>query len=298
MTAPRADAGTAIECHLCGEQVRVPRRPHPVESIADDDPPVPLTAAAAARTGTQLLVLSLAVAVAEYAALAVAVAGWASLQARGPEADAGELRAVLVAAWAIDLVLLAVRVGLKWVGYRRCEPAAEAVQANGWVAAARFAALGRAIGYAGMVTPWLLAPGPDPGVPLLAVAVAGRVVWLLGAVAEFAVLVAWSRLLTVVGGTDAARRVAVYAVTFAVAMLTVAFGVCLAGLVTAAAGGPPGQVPRPPHGGPPRLNLDALPAEGRIAFAAVAAVTAAFGVVLVWQYLRVLTAVRAGLTRA
>ncbi len=292
MAAPRAEAGTVIECHLCGEQVRVPRRPHPVECVADDAPPVPPHAAAAARSGTRLLALSLAVAVAEYAALFAALAAWAALRGAGQADD--ELRAVLVAAWGIDLLLVAARAGLKWVGYRRCEPAAEAVQAGGWVAAARYAALARAAGYAGMVLPWLLADGPEPSVPLLAVAVAGRVLWLLGAIVEFAVLVAWSRLLTEVGGPDAARRVAAYAVTFAVALLTVAFAVCLAELVTATANGSAAPPP-PSHGGPPRVRLEALPVEGRVAFAAAAALAAAFGVVLLWQYLRILAAVRAGL---
>ena len=49
LRASRADAGTAVSCHVCGEAVRVPRRPHPRECDLDDASLVPPAAALDAR---------------------------------------------------------------------------------------------------------------------------------------------------------------------------------------------------------------------------------------------------------
>ncbi len=276
--APRADAGTALECHICGELVRVPRRPHPVECPPDDAPLVPPSAAAAARSGFRLLTLGLAILVVEYAALAAALLAWALV---GPD------RTILLVAGAIDLSLVAVRVGLKWLGYRRCERAADEVQAAGWVTTARYAAVIRAAGYAMMVAPLLLGISPDEAGSAGAVVAIGQVAWMLGTVAEFAVLLAWFRLLGELGGPAAARRVTVYVATFALAVLTVAAAVCLATLLTAAVRGRD----QPPHG------LTGVPPEGWYALGGVVALAAAFAVVLGWQYYRILAAARSELTR-
>lgn len=166
LRAPRADAGTALECHICGEQVRVPRRPHPVECVPDDAPLVPPSAAASARSGCRLLTLGLVTLAAEYAVLVAALVAWTL---SGPDP------AILVAAGVIDLVLVALRTGLKWFGYRRCEPAAEEFQSAGWLTAARYAAVVRAAGYAGMVAPWLLGVRPNESGVADAVAEVGRV---------------------------------------------------------------------------------------------------------------------------
>ncbi|HET6572789.1 MAG TPA: hypothetical protein VFG68_04240, partial [Fimbriiglobus sp.] len=186
-------------------------------------------------------------------------------------------------------VLVTVRAGLKWVGYRRCEPAADAVQSAGYVTAARYAAVVRAAGYAGMVAPWLVGAIPTESAPAGAVAAVGQVAWMLGTVAEFLVLLAWFRLLNELDGPAVARRVSVYTATYAFAVLTVAAGVCVATLLTAAARDRP---PEPPGG------LGDLPPEGWYALGGVAALVALFAVILGWQYFRILTAIRSGLTRS
>ena len=182
-----------------------------------------------ARSGLRLLTLGLVTLVAEYAVLVAALVVLGGLSGPDP--------AILVAAGAIDLALVALRTGLKWFGYRRCEPAADEFQSAGWLTAARYAAVVRAAGYAGMVVPLLLGVHPNESGSAGAVAAVGQVAWMLGTVAEFTVLLAWFRLLGELGGPNAARRVTVYAVTFAFAVLTVAAGVCLATLLTAAARG-------------------------------------------------------------
>jgi hypothetical protein len=279
LRAPRADAGTALECHLCGEHVRVPRRPHPVECPADDAPLVPHPAAAAARSGLRLLTFGLVILAAEFVVL---VAALVVVAINGPD------RTPLVVAGAIVLALEAGRAGLKWLGYRRCEPAADALQSAGWLTAARYAAVVFAIGFIGMVAPWLTGATPTESGPAGAVAAVGQVAWMLATVAEFLVLLAWFRLLNELDGPAAARRVSVYTATFAFAVLTVAAGVCLATLLTAAALGRP---PEPPH------LLGDLPPEGLYALGGVVVLIAAFAVILGWQYYRILTAIRSGLSR-
>jgi hypothetical protein len=227
-----------------------------------------------------LLTLGLVVLVAEYSVLVAALIAWA-LSAHP---------AILITAGVIDLALVTLRTGLKWLGYRRCEPAADVAQAAGWLTAARYAAVVRTAGYAGWFTPLLLGARPNESAAAGAAAAVGQVAWLLGTVGEFAVLLAWFRLLDELGGPNAARRVTVYTVTFAFAVLTVAAGVCLATLLTAAARGR-ARLPDPPHG------LDDLPPEGWYGLGGVVALVTAFAVVLGWQYYRILTATRSGLTR-
>jgi len=265
LRASSADAGTVLACHLCGEQVRIPRRPHPVECPAEDAPLIPPLAARSARTGCRLLVLGLVVLAAECAVLLTILA---VLAVSDPD------RTVLIPAGAAYFLLVAVRAGLKWFGYRRCEAAADAVEAAG---------------FAAMVTPWLLGAHPTEPGPAGAVAAVGQVAWLLGMIGEFTVLLTWHRLLDELGGPHAARRVTVYTVTFAFAVLTVAAGLCLATMLTAARGHtwPPGQ----PH------RYSEQPPEVWYGLCAVIALATAFAVVLGWQYYRILTATRYGLNR-
>jgi hypothetical protein len=195
-----------------------------------------------------------------------------------------------VAAGLVVLVLLAIRTGLKWFGYLKCELAADAVQAAAWMTMARYATLVRAVGFAGMLTPWLIGVPPNESGSASAVAAVGQVAWMLGTVAEFAVLLTWHRLLNELGGPAIARRVTVYTATFAFAILTVAAGVCLATLLTAAARGRAGP-PATPQG------VSDVPPEGWYALTGVVALMTAFAVVLVWQYYRILSTTRSELSR-
>jgi hypothetical protein len=296
LRAPRADAGTAIDCSRCGELVRVPRQPHPVESEAD---PLPLISPAdsdRAVTGLRLLRLSLGLFVLQYALTAAAVGYWASVE--GPAhvlaRDPGSVRGLLVAVWAIDLVLTTGRAVLRWIGYLCCGPAAAAVRAGGAVAWARFGVLLRGVGYALAAVPWVLGgPAATPAV-VEAVADIGLVACCLGAALEFGVLAAWYRVLAEVSGRESARSVARYAGTFVTAGLVTAASVLLAGTVVVIAlvqqNGQPGPVRRPA-----RLNYEALPPEAWYALLALATLVAGFGLVLCWQYSRILVALRSGL---
>ena len=298
LRAPRSAAGTAVECFVCGEPVRVPRRPHPLEGDADDAPLVPPAAAAAVAAGIGLLRRSLGLTVAGYVAVGgavslwVAVAGPAAVFAREP----GGLWPVLSAVAAADLLAALAAASLRWIGYRRCEPAAVAVQAGRWVALARAGVAVRAIGYALAAVPWVggLPVNDTPDV-VAALAQAGLLAAVVGAALEFGVLPLWSRLLAEGGGADAARRVTGYAVTAGVAVVATANAVCLAGMMTVLAlrrdGPPPPPLPSPPR----RLNFAAVPDDGWYAVLAVAAVAAGFGAVLCVRYARILAAVRAGL---
>jgi hypothetical protein len=222
LTAPRADAGTVLDCHRCGEHVRVPHQPHPVESSADA-PLVHGQALRRAKTGSGLLLLSLAIFLIEFSVNAAAVGYW--MATSGPSAyftrDAGELRELLLAAWIVDLVLFLGRNAIRWIGYRLCEPAAGAVGAAGWMRAARHATLTRALAYPLVVLPWFLGE-PLNETPMLVQGVwlVGTFAWLGGVGLEFAALFAWYRLLVELSGPAAARRVTVYAFSSGLALFT------------------------------------------------------------------------------
>jgi hypothetical protein len=140
-----------------------------------------------------------------------------------------------------------------------------------------------------MVSPWLLGVVPTESGSAGAVAAVGQVAYMLGTVAEFLVLLAWFRLLNELDGPAAARRVSVYTATYAFAVLTVAAGLCLATLLTAAARG------RPPE---PLPGVSDLPPEGWYALGGLVALVTAFAVVLGWLYYRILAATRSGLARS
>lgn len=297
LRAARADAGTAVDCFVCGEPVRVPRRPHPLEGDAEDTPLVPPAAAAEAAAGVRVLLWSLALTVAGYAVVGAAVALWAA--SSGPAAvfarEFGALRPVILAALFVDLLTVLTAAALRWVGYRRCDPAAVAVRAGVWLGAARSGVLIRAVGYVLAVLPWLGGRSlVDTPVVVAALAEAGLLTATVGAGLEFGVLALWSRLLTESGGRAAARRVAGYAVTVGVAVVATANAVCLAGMMTVMTLRRTAPPPHPP-GPPRRLDLAAVPDEGWYAVLAVLAVTTGFGAVLCVRYYRILTAVRAGL---
>jgi hypothetical protein len=300
LRASPAEAGTAVSCHLCGEAVRVPHKPHPRECDLADLPLLPTSAASSARAGVRLLHLAVAVAVAEYLVRAAVLGYWAV--ELGPAKvlgrEAGALRGLLFAAWLLDLALVTVRVWLQWHGYRRCEPAAAAVRAGGWVTATRVGLVCRVVGYVAWSLPFGLGWAQTEG-PFLVNAVSelGRIVWLAGLVLEFSILFVWARLLTELGGREAARRVTRHAATAVGAVAAFAIGTMLAGIVTVLALRQ-GESDSPTHriAGATRLNYDLLPDEAWTALAALIVLAAVCSAVLCLQYTRILWALRAGLT--
>lgn len=288
MRAPRADAGSAIDCDRCGEAVRVPRYPHPKESESDA-PLVSPAAAADARSGLRLLAASLGV-WAGWFALTVAVgATWCV--ALGPDAvlrrDQGWLRPGLLAAGLLDVLLVWVGAGLRWVGYGRCRDAAAAVRASGWVTAARVGLLVGATGQTFAAWPMLLGlPANQTPGNVRAIGQVAEAVRLAGFVLECGVLFVWVRLLTEAGGRTADRPVNRFLVTAAVAFAGTFCALCAAGSVVVIAARTQGRFPAD------LFAAGDAPAEAWSAIAAVLGVVAGFAGVLGWQYFRILAATR------
>jgi hypothetical protein len=295
LRAPRADAGTVLDCERCGEHVRVPRRPHPLECEADDLQVIPTPAASAARSGTRLLLLSILVLLAEYIVLGAAGAYWVA--EAGPAAvatrETGPLRPVLAMALVLDLALVAARSVLRWIGYRRCEPAAAAVRTGGWVIAARAAVGLRGVGYGVACLPWILGqPAGGPPNLLTAAAETGLLVWLTGAALEFAILVAWHRLLAELGGREAAHRVTRFAIAVGIAAIAFSCGLLLLRAILGTALVRAGAPQTTPDG---QLNLARLPDDVWPVVGWFLAVAVAVGIGLSWQYARVILVLRSSL---
>jgi len=298
LRASSAEAGTAVSCHLCGEAVRAPHKPHPRECDLVDVPLLPTSAMSAARVGVRLLQVGVAVAIVEYLARAAVVGYWAFElgPAKVLSREVSDMRALLFGAWLLDLALVTIRVWLQWHGYRRCEPAAAAVRATGWVTATRVGLVCRVTGYVAWSLPlglgWSQTEGPFV---VNAVSELGRVVWLAGLVLEFSILFVWARLLTELGGREAARRVSRHAATAVIAVMVFAIGTMLAGIVTVLALRQT-DLPPPRPLGVTRMNYELLPPEGWSALAGLIALAGVCAVVLCLQYARILFALRAGLT--
>lgn len=295
LTAPRADAGTVLDCHRCGEHVRVPRQPHPVES-ANDAPLVAGPAAQQAHLGAGLLLLSLVIFLVEFAVNTAAVGYW--MATAGPAVyftrDTGDLREFLLAVWFADLVLFLARNAARWVGYRLCEPAGGAVRADRWVRGARHAALIRALAYPLVVVPWLLGLTlVETPLPLQVLTLVGWCGWLVGVGWEFVILFAWHRLLTELGGPAAAGRVTRYALTTGLALVAsslavAAVTVTLYLLQRGRQQGPSGQA----------IDPTVVTAGEWYLAGGLFALISLMGAVLLTQYARLLLALRSGLAPA
>jgi hypothetical protein len=295
LAAPRSDGGTSLTCHLCGERVRVPARPHPLESGDDTGPLVPPEAVTAAASGLRLLSVSLWLAAVEHLTLIGVIGYWVSEvgPARVLARDLGGLGPLLAAAWLFDLTLLSARTALRWVGYHRCGPAAAVVRAEGPISVGRVAVLFRLAGYALVPLPWLIGWSADRApIGLIAVSQVGLICWLVGSVGEFGVLAGWYRLLAHTAGPVAAQRATRYLVwtgcglligATATTLFAMTFG--LAARRTAVTTGP-------------RAGVDwaALPADAWAGAGVLAGVMLAVAFALGAVYARLLATVRSGLT--
>jgi hypothetical protein len=290
LRAPCSDGGSVIGCHICGEAVRVPHGPHPLESDVEDTPAISPAATVAARRGVGVLLGSLGLGAIEYALLVAVVGYWLldtgpmRLLARHPS-----LGAILLTVWILDLA----RAAARWMGYLWCEPAAEAMQSRSWAAAARVGTVVRSVGCTAIVLPWLLNhPGEPLPILLRALGDIGKFTWLTGVVLECGSLVVWYRVLAETEGRGPAGLVGRYAATAGLGLLTLSSGVCLVGMVAVMTLRRNGLPPRGPVAG---LDLDTLPPEGWHAILALFTVAVLLAAVLGWQYFRILSAVRAGL---
>lgn len=241
-----ADGGSIVGCHRCGEAVRVPVRPHPVETPTDSLSPLPASVARQAASGVRLLQVSLVLFPIEHLFTAtVLTLLWV-----------GRYPALLGLALGLDVGLLITRTVVRWAGYRRCESAAAIVGADGWLRWARWAPVVRLAGYLAAVGPWAIG---GQAIDLRAIAPLATLAWSVGGVLEFVAVAAWGRLLTILGDRYAVNRTARYAVLVSVMVAVVAAGLVVVRVVAVIADrrvNPNRQLPA----GWAELPADALPA--------------------------------------
>jgi hypothetical protein len=109
--------------------------------------------------------------------------------------EAGDYRNLFFALWAVDLVWLGALSGYKWLGYQRCELAADSLNCLTPLTIARFSVLLRALGYFLAAIPWLTTNSVDTTPWSLRAAIQlGHVLWVIGVVSEYAILLVWSKL--------------------------------------------------------------------------------------------------------
>ncbi len=288
----RADGGSVQNCNRCGEAIRVPGRQHPSECDGSDAPCVPPLALASAREGLRHLTIGHHLVLAQGTLVVVAYALWATLEgtAKVVDRDPGPWRDLFLAAWATDLILLALQSGSKWLGYQKCEAAAVAVGSAGWLTLARFAVLLRGLGYLMASAPWLMATTPDAESGLVkAFAQVGHLSWMAGLLFEYGVLVVWYRLLSELGGAATAAPVTRYLAWAAGLVLTASACVSLTAMTLILLLRQHSPAATPPQG--VRLNFAAVPPDGWGMVAGLFALLTGFALVLAFRYRGVLNLV-------
>lgn len=276
-----AEGGSIVGCHRCGEAVRVPARPHPVETPADAPSAVPLLAARQAARGVRLLQVSLGLFAVEHL-LAAGVAVVLVAQSGPAGLLAPTLGWWLGLVLGVDLGLVFCRTAARWAGYRRCELAARAVGADGFLRWARWAPVVRLAGYLGVMLPWAIGLRPAD---LRTVAPLAALAWSVGGVLEFVAMVAWGKLLAGLGDRYAATRTARYAILVGVMVAAVAAGLMLV-RVTAVV------LSRRAGVGNPSPHWADLPAEAWPAVGGLAVVAGGLAAVAWAGYARILSVLR------
>ena len=286
----RGDGGSVQNCNRCGEAIRVPGRQHPSECDGPDAPTVPPQALAGAREGLRHLAIGHQLVVAQGALVVVAYTLRATLEgtAKVIDRDPGPWRDLFLAAWATDLILLALQSGSKWIGYQKCEAAASAVGSAGWLTLARFAVLLRGLGYLMASAPWLMATTPDAESGLVKVfAQVGHLTWMAGLLFEYGVLVVWYRLLSELGDAATAAPVARFMAWAAGLVLTASMCVSLTAMTLILLLRRYAPTATPPQG--VRLNFAAVPPDGWAVVAGLFALLTWFALVLAVRYRGVLS---------
>ncbi|MCZ2340989.1 MAG: hypothetical protein LC104_04240 [Bacteroidales bacterium] len=297
--APRADAGSSIPCLNCGEQIRVPRTAHPLESDADDSPLIPLPAARLAADGIHHLLVSLWLWLTMFLLTLVVLGLWAILEGPGAvfNRQTGHWTRAIAVSYGIRLGLLAVGVGMRWVGYGRCREAAEAVRAGGWVTTVRLGAVLTLIGYGSSVCPALLGYAlAETPLMLRAVTQLGDFILTTGIVLEMAALLVWFRLLSEAARPSCVQQVRRYGITAVAAVAITIIGMCGTGVVTTIALGHAGSQPNAMQYSDPHLNYKVVPTAGWIAAGVVFTLATGFLLVLFYQYRGMLRATRHALS--
>ena len=231
---PRRDAGMVIGCHCCGEAIRIPRQPHPVECDVTSDSLISVETARSAEAGLRRLSLSLMLNLSGWLCAAAVALAWVIVE--GPAAvyhrNSGEMRSWLIAAALTNITLAFVTAALRLRGYRQTRPAAELLRGGQWLGTAMIGVGVSTIGLLLAVTPPLFGFDVDatPSL-LLALVELGRLAVVTGLVLEMAVMFVWSRLLTELLDRDEARRVVRYGYTLLIGGLATTMTLCLSGMI-------------------------------------------------------------------
>ena len=298
LRAPQADAGSAIECEQCGESVRVPRFPHPLESDGDAGPLVAPFAAQQAASGVRLLMGSLAVFAAIILGTVILLGIW--IANHGPttvlQQEPGWLGGWMRTVGLLQFFAFTLTAILRWIGYGRCRSAAFAVRAGMWVSAARLGVILSVIGLGlSTITGGVVLSEPDFEAVFMAIGQLGDWIRIAGMGLEFGILFVWSRLLTEFRGQAVAARVGSYAVLVVAAIGGFTASLCAAGAVIVMALREHAPTPNPPRSPFPHFDWSAMPSDGWYALAGVVLIGCGFAGVLSVQYWRVLRTMRTAL---
>lgn len=233
LRASRRDSGSVLDCQLCGEHVRVPHQPHPVESPEFLHSLSAQTAWQAALQGLRFLMLSIGLILAEYLLICVAYALWTQADSL-PQVMRRQTTALggwLLLFWWMDLFLMFARSGCRWWGYAQLEPAGRVIGSRPWIEIARYSTLLRGVGYCLMVWPWLTqAVWPLTG-GLAAINKIGQFAWMTGSGLEFTILIFWYQLLRQLDSITATRVIVRYALWTGFGLFLTAVGVTLVGML-------------------------------------------------------------------
>jgi len=294
LRAAKDDGGTVIPCRGCGEAIRVPRN-IPIQECLPSDADT-LSPIVVRRTvqGVRLLRICNGLTVLQGGYVFAVYGLWLSLVGAPKlwQREADDYRNLFFALWMFDLGVVAALSCCKWIGYQRCEAAADAVESLGRLTLTRFAVLLRGLGYALAAIPWLTTNSAE-GTPwsMNAAVQVGHVLWFIALPAEYSILFVWHRLLS--ERTSGGERIVTRLLAWTAGLvLTAATALSLVGM-TLMATLRSKHADRP--GTPPRLDLAAMTDQDWSILIGPALFLAALSAVSILLYDRVLRRVIAAL---
>jgi len=287
------DAGSVLDCHRCGVRVRVPRKPHPVESETESSVLSLGDDGREAREGTKQLLFSLSIQAQEFLIAVGICCVWIASEGieRFLERDPGGIRWLLCLLAAVAFGLFNFRSLIRYLAYVAWQPAAEVFASKVWLKSAKIGVVLRTLGVWMVLMPFFLGyTASETPIVLRAAAEIGVLAWAVGRVFEFGVVFAWYRVLLELAGQTAARLAARFVATSIGALLGMAVAVSLAGIAIILS----------LRGGEQNAPLDFanLPPTANIAIFAVLGLFAISCGTLFVQYCRVLVRLRKALTAA
>jgi len=201
-----------VSCPGCGEPIRVPRKPHPVEATELSQL---LSRLARVRARLGLLLLRFSLMFGSVAALFFSIRVMIKLVLdRNPDiAEPAWMPAVIVLLASAWCIFSGFGCWLRFRGYRKMRAAAALVGVEGWASAAMWGSLFAMIGTVAMWPALVGRPYLELRAEGLATVMFGLATGLVGLLLEFSVLAVLHRFLWESAGWQAANRTGQYAVT-------------------------------------------------------------------------------------